>query len=328
MPNALLRLIVFILCSNVVVILSSERCDICTCDMVDKVLLINCSDTKTRQGDSPGMIRQPYPESYAHYTYKTIEAHFERNRIKTLSRLVLTKIKSLYLSHNEINVIDPGAFLKITTLETLSLKDNNLRTLDEKSFDGLKNLKNLDLSHNNIIKLLPKTFSALKSLRTLSLSHNAIESLEGEIFAIPTLQTLDLSFNPIFHIGSNVFGGAYDLRSLNLSNNHITKIDDYKIVALETLDLSCNEKLTVDPNAFTSCKSLKWLSLSWNNLEEVFAQVEMLAELEVLHLEGNAIKKLGEPFKRLRLKEFYVQNNNLQNFEVNATRLRVSNLQI
>jgi Leucine-rich repeat (LRR) protein len=328
MPNALLRLIVFILCSNVVTILSSERCDICTCDVVDEVLLLNCSDTKTRQGDNPGMIRQPYSESYAHYTYSTIEAHFESNRIKTLSRLVLSSIKSLYLADNEITAIDPMTFVKLKTLETLSLKDNKLQTLDEKSFHGLKNLENLDLSYNNIINLSPGTFSVLQSLKTLSLSHNAIENLEGEIFSIPTLQTLDLSFNSILNIGSNVFAKAYNLRTLNLSNNEITKIDDYQIASLETLDLSNNNNVTVDPNAFTSFKSLKWLSLSSNNLEEMPPQVEMLAELRVLHLERNVIKDLGEPVKKLRLEEFYVQDNNLQNFDVDAARLRVSNLQI
>lgn len=328
MPSNLLRLIVFILCSNVFEILSSKRCDICTCDVVGKVLLLDCSDTKTRQGDNPGMIRQPYPDSYVNYKYETIEAHFERNRIKTLSRLVLFKINSLSLADNEITAIDPGAFVKITTLKTLSLKNNRLQILDGKSFHGLKYLENLDLSHNNIRNLSTLTFSALHSLKTLSLSHNAIENLEDEIFSIPTLQTLDLSFNSILHIGSFAFLKAYDLRTLNLSNNKITKIDDYKIASLVTLDLSCNNNVTVDPNAFTSFKSLKWLSLSSNNLEEVPSQIELLSELLVLHLEGNAIKDLGYPVQNLRLEEFYVQNNHLKNFDMNVARLKVSNLQI
>lgn len=352
MTNALLRLIVFILCSNVVTILSSERCDICTCHTVSSVLLLNCSDTKTRHGDISGMIRQPYPDSYARYTYETIEAHFENSRIKTLSRLVLINVDSLYLDHNEIVAIDPGIFVKIKTLKTLSIKDNNLQTLDERSFNGLthlkhldlshnklhtldensfhelRNLESLDLSHNKLTNLMSRTFSALHSLKILSLSHNAIENLEGEIFSLPKLQTLDVSFNSILQIGLKVFDKAHNLRILNVSNNIIAKIDDYKIASLETLDLSCNNNVTVDPNAFTSLKSLKWLSLASNKLEEVPPKVEMLAELRVLHLEENAIKDLGDSVKKLRLEEFYVQDNNLQNFDVNAERLRVSNLQI
>jgi len=296
------------------------------------------------------MIRQPYPDSYARYTYETMEAHFENNRIKKLSRLVLIKVDSLYLAHNEIVAIEPKTFLKIKTLKTLSLKDNNLHTLDEKSFNGLthlknldlsynklqtldersfhglKTLENLDLSHNKLTNISSRTFSALHSLTTLSLSHNAIEKLEGEIFSIPKLQTLDVSFNSILQIGLNVFDRAYNLRTLDLSNNNIAKIEDYKIASLETLDLSCNNMVTVDPNAFTSLKSLKWLSLASNNLEEVPSKVEMLAELRVLHLEGNAIKDLGESVKQPRLEEFYVQNNNLENFDVNAARLRVLNV--
>jgi len=272
------------------------------------------------------MIRQPYFESFADYRFKTMEAHFERNRIKKVSRLFLAKVNSLSLAHNEITTIDEGAFVKITTLKTLSLKYNKLKTLDEKSFNGLRNLENLDLSHNNITNVSPITFSLLKSLKTISLSHNAIEKLEDEIFFIPTLRTIDLSFNSILLIGSNVFGKAYNLRTLNLSNNDITKIDDYHIPSLETLDLSCNNKVTIGPNAFTSFKSLKWLSLSSNELEEVPSQVEMLDELRVLHLEGNVIKDLGDPIKKLRLEEFYVQNNNLQNLDLDAARLRVLNV--
>jgi len=296
------------------------------------------------------MLRQPYPESYTRYPYKTMEAHFENSRIKTLSRLVLNSVESLYLAHNEIVAINPETFVKITTLKTLSLKDNNLQTLDEKSFRGLKNLKNLDLSynelqtldeksfnglrnlenldlsHNNLTNLSPRTFSALQSLNTLSLSHNKIENLEGEIFSIQKLQTLDVSFNSILKIGLNVFDKAYNLRTLNLSNNNIAKIDDYKIASLETLDLSCNNKVTVGPDAFTSLKSLKWLSLASNSLEEVPLKVEMVAELRVLHLEGNAIKELGDSVKQPKLEELYVQNNRLQTFDVNGARLRVLNV--
>jgi Leucine-rich repeat (LRR) protein len=296
------------------------------------------------------MIRQPYPDSYARYTYETIEAHFENSRIKTLSRLVLINVDSLYLDHNEIVAIDPGIFVKIKTLKTLSIKDNNLQTLDERSFNGLthlkhldlshnklhtldensfhelRNLESLDLSHNKLTNLMSRTFSALHSLKILSLSHNAIENLEGEIFSLPKLQTLDVSFNSILQIGLKVFDKAHNLRILNVSNNIIAKIDDYKIASLETLDLSCNNNVTVDPNAFTSLKSLKWLSLASNKLEEVPPKVEMLAELRVLHLEENAIKDLGDSVKKLRLEEFYVQDNNLQNFDVNAERLRVLNL--
>jgi len=326
MPNALLRLIVFILCSNVVAIMSSERCDICSCHMVDSVLLLNCSDTKTRQGDSFGMIRLPYPESYAHYTYTTIEAHLERNKIKTLGRLVLVNFNSLSLAQNEITAIETGTFLKAKTLKTLSLKENKLQTLDEKSFHGLGNLENLDLSHNKLTNLPSGTFSVLKSLKTLSLSHNAIENLEGEIFSIPKLQTLDVSFNSIFKIGLNVFWNANGLLTLNLSNNNITTIDDYKLASLDTLDISFNKHVRVNLHAFRSLKSLKWLSLSWSNLEELPTEVEMLTELQVLHLEGNFFKDLGDAVKNLRLEELYVQNNNLQNFDVNAARLRVLNV--
>lgn len=272
------------------------------------------------------MIRQPYPEIYGHFEYETIEAHFERNRIKKLGRLIITNITSLSLAQNKITAIDPGTFVGNTTLKTLSLTDNKLQNLYDKSFQGLGNLEILDLSHNKLRNLPPRTFFVLKSLKTLSLSHNAIENLEGEIFSVPKLQTLDVSFNSILQIGLNVFGNTLNLRTLNMSNNSIIKIEDYKIDSLEELDLSFNKNVTVDPYAFTKLKSLKWLSLSSNNLEEVPPQVKMLAELQVLHLEGNAIKDIGDTVKELKLEEFYVQNNKLQNFDVNAARLRVLNV--
>lgn len=327
MPKSRLPLIVFILYSYVVAILSSkDRCDMCTCDIVDRVLLLNCSDTKPRPGDNYGLIRQPYPESYAHDTYERIKALFERNRIKTLARLSLVGINSLSLAENEITAIDPGTFVRLKTLKILSLRDNKLQTLDEKSFHGLSNLEILDLSYNKLTNLPSETFSVLRSLKTLSLSHNAIENLEGEVFAISTLQTLDVSFNSILQIGLYVFEKADNLRTVNLSNNNITALGNYKIASLETLDLSFNINMTLDQYAFSNLKSLKWLSLSSNNLDEIPSSVEMLAELRVLHLEGNVIEDIGDLAKKLKLEELYVQNNKLQNIDVNAARLRVLNV--
>lgn len=326
MPR-LLPFIVFILYSNVVAILSSdEGCDMCVCKMVDSVLLLNCSATKTRPGDNNGMIRQPYPESYAQYKYNTMDAHFESNRIKILSRLSLRRVNSLSLDQNEITGIQPEIFVKLKTLKTLSLKYNKLQTLHEQSFQGLSSLEILDLSRNRLTNLPAGIFSALTSLKILSLSHNAIENLEGQVFSISQLQTLDVSFNSIFQIGLNVFERADKLRTLNLSNNNIITIESYQIPSLETLDLSFNRIVTVDKNAFSNLKSLKWLSLSSNNLKEVPSSVGMLAELRVLYLEANVIEDTGDAVQKLQLEELYVQDNNLRNFDVNAARLRVRNL--
>jgi len=298
----------------------------CVCHVVKTVLLLNCSDAKMRLGDNSGMIHLPYPDSYAHYTYETIEAHFERNRIKTLARLSLVDINSLYLVQNEITAVSPGTFIRLGTLKILSLKDNELQTLHAKSFEGLSKLEFLDLSQNMLTNLPPETFTVLKSLKTLLLSNNKIENMEGKTFAISTLQTLDISNNFISQLGLNTFENAVKLTTLNLTYNNISTIDNYVFLSLgslQSLDLSFNRIVTVETSAFSNLKSLTWLSLSSNLLKEVPEDLEISADLQVLHLEGNGLEDLGDPIRQLMLKELYVQSNFLQNIDVNVSRLRV-----
>lgn len=329
MPNLVLWLIAPALLSSVVGALSSEkRCDMCKCSLVQSMLLLNCSDVKTRPGDNSGIIPQPYPDSYAHYKYNTTEAYFERNRIEKLGRLSFVNINSLSLAQNEISAIDSGTFTKLTTLKALSLKNNKLETLYDKSFHGLRNLEILDLSKNMLTNIFPETFTILNSLKELYLSHNMIENLKAKIFAISTLQKLDVSFNCIAQIESNVFEKAANLVALNLSNNNISSIEKYhlaSLTSLQILDLSYNQIVAVDPSALITLKSLKWLSLSWNQQEMELQYLEIAADLQVLHLAGNFLKDLGEPIRSLKLRELHVQENSLQNIAVNGLRLRVRN---
>jgi Leucine-rich repeat (LRR) protein len=327
MPNLALWLLAPTLFSSVAGVVSSEqRCDMCKCSLAGSVLLLNCSDAKTRPGDNSGVIPQPYPDSYAHYKYNTTEAYFERNRIVNLGRLSLVDVNSLSLAQNEITVIDSGTFVKLTILKALSLKSNKLKTLYDKSFNGLSNLEILDLSQNMLTTIYPGTFTILNSLKALYLSHNMIEILKEKMFAISTLETLDVSFNDIAQIGSNVFENAANLTTLNLSNNNISVIEKYmfaSLTSLQILDLSYNQIVAVNPSALSTLKSLKWLSLSWNKLETELQYLKIAADLQVLHLAGNVLKDLGEPLRSLKLRELHVQKNRLQNITVNGTRLRV-----
>jgi Leucine-rich repeat (LRR) protein len=328
MPNFRLWLFSIITCGSAFSVLAAmERCDMCTCHVDKNVLsLLNCSDIKTKPGDSFGTVRQPHPDTYSHYTFETIEAHFERNRIKTLARISPLRVSKLSLAYNEITAIDSGTFMKLRTLKTLSLHSNKIQAMHEKSFQDLSDLEILDLSQNVLTNLSTDTFIPLKSLRQLSLSHNLIESLKGKIFAISTLQKLDLSFNSINHIEGNIFENANKLITLNISNNNLSTIDNdmfESLASLETLDLSFNKIVIVESHALSHMKSLKWLSLSWNNLTKMPENTKLPADLHVLHLVGNALPELGSNIKNLRLEELYVQRNYLQTLDLNGSRLKV-----
>jgi Leucine-rich repeat (LRR) protein len=306
------------------VLSSGERCDMCNCSLVSSTLLLNCSDLKTRPNSESGTIRQPYPDSYAHFAYKTIEACFERNSIEKLVHLSLVGASSLSLAQNKISVIEEGTFIKLTTLRALSLKRNELQTLNDKVFLGLKNLEVLDLSENRFTNVHPRAFVVLNSLKSLDLSQNLIEALQEKEFAISTLETLDVSFNRIAQIAPNAFENAVNLMKLNLSNNNVSAVGQHRLeslTSLQILDLSHNQIVSMDPSALV--KSLKWLSLSWNELEMVPQNLGALAGLQVLGLAGNSLNDLGEALKSLELQELHVQENFLQNISVNRQRLRV-----
>ncbi|KAG4072974.1 hypothetical protein HA402_006654 [Bradysia odoriphaga] len=128
-------------------------------------------------------------------------------------------LQHLYLVHNRINRISPGAFVPLQNLLTLDLSINELELLPKERLQGLKMLKLLNASHNNL------------------------RDVEEFTIDLAKLQILDVSFNQLHRIGKYVFKHLTELNELHLMGNRITTIstDAFKYVkSLKVLDLRKN----------------------------------------------------------------------------------------
>ncbi|PSN48762.1 hypothetical protein C0J52_05187 [Blattella germanica] len=325
----------FLLCAGVVVLSCAlavaERCDMCKCSVANSdVLQLNCSDLRTRPGDIPGLIKLPYPESYSVHQYSVVEAEFERNRIKLLSRFSIEDLTKLSLAHNEISSIDAGTFMWLKYLKVISLADNRIETLNAKSFQGLPKLEELDLSRNKLQNFSQDTFVDLKRLSTLSLSHNMLSNVNWKMFP-SSVRSLDLSCNAIVRIEAGSSASASGLVALDLSDNNITSIGSHALAvhsSLTRLDLSRNKIVKVDSAAFAKQSSLSTLVLSHNRLEEVLGSTEFPATLRVLDLSHNLLSDLSAPVASLKkLQELYLQKNALTEVRLASnTTLKVLNV--
>ena len=326
MPNIIL--LAAILCSVATISRSksTERCDICECKMLKSELLLNCSDVPPRSSENS--IRLPYPQSYSSYPFDTIQAEFNRNKIKILPRLHIEDLRELSLEENEIPDIEPGTFMRLKYLKYLSLKHNFIKTLHEKSFQGLLKLETLELSHNDIVEFNPDTFMELKQLKSLSMSYNKLTSLTGKCFS-NSIQTLDLSFNNISKIDNEVFDSTVSLAVINLSHNNLSAISTFTFISmrsLTTLDLSYNNIYKIEPNSFANLNSLVKLSFSHNKLENLEEKTEFPMGIKIFDASNNFFTDISERILATNsLQELYMQHNNLKSAVIReGSKLKVS----
>ncbi|NWX55661.1 LRC32 protein, partial [Promerops cafer] len=272
-------------------------------------------------------------------------------------------LQYLSLADNSIVMISHNMFQGSPSLVEIDLQRNIIMEIEEGAFETLANLSKLNLSTNSITCI--SDFN-LRQLEILDLSRNSIET-----FSITnsndeySLRCLDLSENKLLHFP--VFPQVNKLVTLNLSNNLIqltaespyNKIDymdsewlhasfhllDQKrskntscpyLPQLVYLDLSYNEIKSIPDEFFESMLSLHTLNLSKNCLQAFAAFAisydSALISLTVLDLSYNALQNLLLDAGALpNLREFHIQNNNLQTLQFDIfsslPSLRLLNLQ-
>ncbi len=157
-------------------------------------------------------------------TTKDTQGYF-RNRNKTIldvSNRCLTslqgldqffetlKIRTLFLSGNNLKTLSPKSFQQFMYLETLQLGYNKITKIETNSFAGLDHLISLDLSHNRIVSMPPGLFRGLSKLKYLFLNYNYLTEISAEhLRGLKEARSLDLSFNRI-----EAFSGLEELPHL------------------------------------------------------------------------------------------------------------------
>lgn len=123
-------------------------------------------------------------------------------------------LTALRLTHNNIEVVEDGAFDGLPSLAALDLSHNPLRALGAGAFRGLRALSSLQLNHALVrggpalLAALNAALAPLDELRLLGLAGNALSRLPPAALLRPRLEQLDARLNALAGLGPD------DLRAL------------------------------------------------------------------------------------------------------------------
>ena len=209
----------------------------------------------------------------------------------------LTRLTSLNLSRNKLDVALLDIITRIPTLCDLNLSNNELTHELPESIGRLSLLETMDLSHNRISSL-PPSLRDLSRLRSLNVSHNRIQNIPFEALKnIATFRDLTASHN--------AFSGALfpssvtcmpKLRNLDVSDNAVASLNFAKVLklpALVRMDISRN-RLGIFPD-ISEWKNLAMLIANENALSDLPRGIVNLKEkLRTVSLERNSIRDVDE----------------------------------
>jgi Leucine-rich repeat (LRR) protein len=198
------------------------------------------------------------------------------NEIRNFPKTQLHKLKTLFLSNNQIENIEEIKNLK--NLKYLSLRHNNIKKIP-KEIENLTNLLDLNLSQNQLEEI-PKEIGNLYKLLDLNISENRLEKIPDEIGNLPSLEFLNLSYNNIKKIPKS-FGNLLSLKYLNLQDNKLTKIPEEigNLYNLLLFNISGNKEIRELPVSLKNCKYLR-IDLSTQ-------KIHIPEELETLRIVTN-----------------------------------------
>jgi Leucine-rich repeat (LRR) protein len=154
-----------------------------------------------------------------------INNYYKFDKCDDISKQIINafeqNLTELYLSYNQITVIDPSIG-NLINLTELYLSYNQITVIDP-SIGNLINLTELYLSDNQITVIDP-SIGNLINLTLLWLSSNQITVIDPSIGNLINLTRLYLSDNQITVIDPSI-GNLINLTKLYLSDNQITRDD-------------------------------------------------------------------------------------------------------
>lgn len=140
----------------------------------------------------------------------------------------LDVLTDLYLSGNQIEQVDPGAFDNLPGLRSLDLSNNRMLNFSRHAFPKNSTLQNINLSRSlyniSYTAIISNIFNnGVPKLSSLNLSSSDLILLPDTITRLPVLSTLDLRNNSIISI-KNVTFRSQVLNHLDLRDNMLKEI--------------------------------------------------------------------------------------------------------
>ncbi|WP_091540364.1 choice-of-anchor Q domain-containing protein [Thermoflexibacter ruber] len=186
---------------------------------------------------------------------------------------IISKLRILNLSQNQISGLLPPSLALLTELEYLDLSSNQLEGTLNPNIFNIKSLVTLWLSYNKLNKI-EKGIGNLTNLKNLFLNDNELTELPEEINNLTNLEILNLQNNNLKSL-PNGFANLQKLKFLDISNNELSAmpLGISSLKALEILLAHNNfiKTLSVD---LLNLDALRQFSI-YNNLLE-FGSLEPL----------------------------------------------------
>ncbi|XP_037284874.2 uncharacterized protein LOC119177774 isoform X2 [Rhipicephalus microplus] len=250
------------------------------------------------------------------------------NFIDHITHLEPSNVSVLDLHDNRIAIVEPRVFSAFPRLQFLDLSKNSLEVLHGDVFVNMTSLRALNLSGNKLTYPPTELFRPLVSLEQLNLNMNPLRYLRDGLFRLPNLERLELSSINAHSLPDGIFHETPRLVHLDLSGNLFDKVPSSALRSadgLKVLVMSDNPVGTLGYNSF----------FKLHNIEELY--VEKMKDLEAVEGDTFAYQKkmrslfLGnnpklksidldifgvfwrvEPAANWTLREFYLQNNNIE----------------
>ena len=180
--------------------------------------------------------------------------------------LIPSRVKTLALPHNRIDIFSTSCFRGMTSLTGLDLSFNFIRDISGDLFDDLIELETLKLGNNPLNAIPPSLFRNTNNLLSLRVPNCELGALPDDLFSNATrLEIIDLTMNAVSDTKFLLPDHQLSLRQLLLGGNSISAFPDEgltRFLHLETLDLSANYLKEV-PDV-KGLKYLETLDVSYN----------------------------------------------------------------
>ncbi|CAK1553075.1 unnamed protein product [Leptosia nina] len=218
------------------------------------------------------------------------------NYLKTfkINTTSLNSLRTLYLSHNLIEVLAPIAGLDF--LNCINLSFNKLKSLKDNEFSTLKQLSYVDISFNAHLKLNTTLIKNAENLKTLFISGIENDNTQFDGTSAFQITDLDMSKSNITNITAIGVKYCYELQSLVLNNNEVGKLEVGafdNLTKLMSLEISYNNITFVQPGVFTDNYHLEYLNISHNRLSFLsYGVFRGLIHLTTLDISYNELKNI------------------------------------
>lgn len=232
-----------------------------------------------------------------------------------------TKIKTLSMKRNYINVLPHAVFANMPEVEEINLQDNQLNHIDDGAFSGVEKLQILNLYGNFLTELRAGTFTGAINLRNLNMGFNAIENIEDGALDLPKLEEILMFNNKLKHLSNNVFARTPKLLNIDLKQNLLETIGQslFTLTKLHQLQLSGNDHLSdLNVLAFSTMPSLNYLGLENLGLRGISSQFTAidqgptkspLTTLSLSHNRLTSVDFLNKISIFKKLEKIYVDQN-------------------